>query len=179
MSIDQFLFFHCVLWQDHVDDNKSVFLQQDGCAPLRLTQSVGCCAKDELQRLCKWIYFNRRNHAAVVWQQRKKVAVTSEQRSSILPGTLPVTQLRGHKSPDAQSKGSQDTQIAAIYEVFPRTAGSHRKHVMIYSYSRPTCSHGLIIRSSAACPAWTYDLQFKFTDFHSENKILLFVTVLY
>lgn len=46
---------------------------------------------------------------------REKVAVTSEQRSSILPGTLPVTQLRSNKSSDAQSKGSQDTQMAIIY----------------------------------------------------------------
>lgn len=57
--------------------------------------------------------------------------------------------------------------------------GSNKKHVMIYSYSRPTCSHGLIIRSSAACSAWTYNLQFKFNEFHSENKILYFVILYY
>lgn len=114
MSIDQFLSFHSAVWQDHVDDNKSVFLQQDA-APRCAWHSrwdvvlrIGCSDSASGSTSTNGIMLQSSD-------SREKVAMTSEQRSSILPGTLPVTQLRGHKSSDAQSKGSQDTQMAIIY----------------------------------------------------------------
>lgn len=99
------------LWcdRDHVGDKRSIFLQQD---------AGSCCAT-----LCRWDVVIR-----VSWSDTANgstlanrivlqpphgtvnVAMTTAQRPHILRRTLPVTKLRGHKSCDAPTNGSQDTK---------------------------------------------------------------------